>query len=199
MLPDFYTIKTGLQKRVEKVIRRIINRESGFIGEIARTRVFEGDRNKIIASDGVVIQDNAFHEEAVSFQVESALIDNISPEDVRDRLIDSAKKMARAQKKHFYESMNKLIDEAGTSLDAKGAKFSIELWLEGLDKIDIDFNPDNTPRWPTLIMHPKMRELAQEEFQRLETDPSIKEKYEETLRKKRDEWIARENNRKLVG
>ncbi len=110
-----------------------------------------------------------------------------------------AKEMAHEQKRYFFEAMNKIIDAAGNSLDAKGARFSIKLFLEGLDKIDLDFNADGTAKFPTLILHPDMHDLALEELKKLDDDSQIKKEFEEIIQKKRSEWLARENNRQLVG
>ncbi len=199
MLPDFYTLKKKLLHKVNKSLRTIIAKESGFVGTISKTQCFEGDRNKIIGSDGEVIQDKKFHEETSTFQVPLPMMDKISPNEIKQKLITMAKDMASAQSKYFFKTMNELIDDAGISVDAKGKKFSIELFLQGLEAIEIDFNADGTPHYPTLVMHPSMEKIAYEEIKKIEEDPEIKKRHDAILQRKRNEWIARENNRKLVG
>lgn len=199
MLPDFYSLKKKLLYKVNKKLRVIVAKESGFVGTISKTQCFEGHRNKIIGSDGKVIQDQPFHEETSTFQVPLPLMDKIGPNEIEQKLIEMAKDMASSQKKYFFNTMNKLIDDAGNSIDAKGKKFSVELFLKGLETIELDFNTDGTPHYPTLMMHPNMRQLAYEELNKIEEDPEIKKKHDAILQRKRSEWIIRENNRKLVG
>lgn len=199
MLPDFCSLKKQLLRRVNKNIRQIVAREAGFVGTISKTRCFEGDRNQIIGSDGMVIQDTPFHEETAAFQIPSPIANKISPEEVQKRLIEMAKEMAVAQKRYFYRAMNNIIDESGNTINANGAKFSVELFLQCLEKIELDFNPNGTPQFPTLIMHPDMQKLAYEELSKIENEPTIKKRHDAILQTKRSEWIARENNRKLAG
>src|SRR3989338_3316575 len=87
-------------------------------------------------------------------------------------------------------SMNNIIDESGNSINANGAKFSVELFLQCLEKIELDFTPGGTPQFPTLIMHPDMQKLAYEELNRIENNPEIKKKHDAILQRKRSEWIA---------
>ena len=86
--------------------------------------------------------------------------------------------------------MNNIIDESGNSINANGAKFSVELFLQCLEKIELDFTPGGTPQFPTLIMHPDMQKLAYEELNRIENNPEIKKKHDAILQRKRSEWIA---------
>ncbi len=199
MLPDFYSIKRELLKKVDIRARTQIARELGFVGAIKKVKCFEGNRNRVIGSDGKVFQDNEFHQASTGFQIPTHLIDQMGPTEILKKLDEMAKEMAHEQKRYFFEAMNKIIDAAGNSLDAKGARFSIKLFLEGLDKIDLDFNADGTAKFPTLILHPDMHDLALEELKKLDDDSQIKKEFEEIIQKKRSEWLARENNRQLVG
>lgn len=177
----------------------MVAREAGFVGTISKTRIFEGDRNRIIGADGKIIQNKPFHEETTTFQIPFQLMDEIGPEQIQKKLSEMAKEIGTGQKKYFYETINKIINAAGTAVEAKEAKFNIELFLQGIETIDLEFNSNWEPLFPTFIIHPDMQKLANEELKKLEENKEIKEKFNSIIRKKRDEWIVRENNRQLVG
>lgn len=85
------------------------------------------------------------------------------------------------------------------TLDAKGRKFDAQLVIELLEKMQIEFYPDGTPHEifgdGPLFMPEKMAAVDKE----FESNPELKRKFDEMMEKKKEEWRAREADRKLVG
>jgi hypothetical protein len=95
---------------------------------------------------------------------------------------------------HFFSVFEKTCVAAGTATDAGGKPFSFEVYLAGLEKIDLQFDRDGQPILPTLVVHPTMaKHLASlppptEEQQRA---------YSDLIERKRREFNARRRYRKL--
>jgi hypothetical protein len=95
---------------------------------------------------------------------------------------------------HFFDVFHRTCDAAGTATDAGGNPFSFELYLEGLNRIELQFDSDGNPKMPTLVMHPSMAE-------RLRSLPPItsaqQKALDELIERKRTEFNARRRHRKL--
>jgi hypothetical protein len=95
---------------------------------------------------------------------------------------------------HFFKVMERMCDAAGTGADAGGKPFSFEVYLAGLEKIELQFNRDGQPILPALVVHPTMaKQIASlppptEEQQRA---------YNDLIERKRREFNARRRYRKL--
>lgn len=95
---------------------------------------------------------------------------------------------------HFFDILGRTSQAAGTALDCGGKPFSFELYLESLEKIDLQFDENGNPEWPALIVGPQMAEYLNSlppftpEQQRLLDD---------LIETKRKEYNARKRNRNL--
>jgi hypothetical protein len=95
---------------------------------------------------------------------------------------------------HFFRAFERTCDAAGTGTDARGKPFSFELYLAGLEKIELQFDRDGQPILPTLVVHPTMAK-------QLESLPPPTEEqlraYNDLIERKRKEFNARRRYRKL--
>jgi len=95
---------------------------------------------------------------------------------------------------HFFKVFERTCNAAGTGTDAGGKPFSFEMYLAGLEKIELRFDRDDRPILPTLVVHPDMvKQIASlppptEEQQRA---------YNDLIERKRREFNARRRYRKL--
>jgi hypothetical protein len=132
--------------------------------------------------------------------IESRIV--INWDDVRscnlDALAEQADAMADERLSivmpHFFKVFERTCDAAGTGTDARGKPFSFELYLAGLEKIELQFDRDGQPILPTLVVHPTMAKQMEslppptEEQQRA---------YNDLIERKRREFNARRRYRKL--
>ena len=56
-----------------------------------------------------------------------------------------AEQMARVRMEMFYRKFTEVTQEVGNAFDAKGAPFTQEMFFEMLEKVDMEFGPDNQP------------------------------------------------------
>jgi len=95
---------------------------------------------------------------------------------------------------HFFKVFEKTCDAAGTGTDARGRPFSFEMYLAGLEKIELQFDREGQPILPTLVVHPTTaKQLAS-------MPPPTEEQqkaYSNLIERKRGEFNARRRYRKL--
>ena len=67
------------------------------------------------------------------------------------------------------------------------------------NELEIDFDKDEQPELPTIVVHPDVFKNIAEKLAAFENDPEFRRKRAEILARKKLEWRAREADRKLVG
>jgi hypothetical protein len=113
-----------------------------------------------------------------------------------DPIVES---LAKSMSHNMFATMDRVTKETGNVFDAKGEKIRAEHLLELWGRMDVNFNQDGSPKWPTIIIHPNVEERLRGELIRLSDDPLLRASLEKLVQQKREEWRAREANRILVG
>jgi hypothetical protein len=118
--------------------------------------------------------------------------------DVQRVYADMAERMAGQYMGSLFRAVGEACAAGQTAIDAKGGKFSFDLFLEVLAKMQLEF--DERGKWipPTLVMNPKMAAAVKEEALQWEKDPVYMDRLRRLLARKHEEWRERESRRKLV-
>ena len=198
MLPDFPRIKERLLRLASIGYRRRINAD-GLIGQIAAMPYFEGEQ---FASGDVEwhIEESPAEVKAISYEIQRSAIIDRGPA----ALVESLENAAQIHLKELHELLFRKHSEAtervGNAVDALGRPFSADLYLEMLEKIQIDFDASGRPdtSGARLVMHPDVAERVIPLMQQWENDEDFQRRYRDLMLRKRDEWRDRESNRKLV-
>lgn len=122
-------------------------------------------------------------------------IEKMTHEKVLDKIDTVAREMAKQIAKGGYETMNEAAEEVGNVTSADGRPLSIDLLLEGLEKMHLSFDEEGQPSELRFVAHPKMSSALEKIYSQLESHP----RYQELMERKREEERVRENNRELVG
>jgi hypothetical protein len=123
-------------------------------------------------------------------------------DDIRDCNLDAlAEQVNKAAEErlakimpHFFDVLHRITDAAGTAADAGGRPFSFELYLEALERMEIQFDREGNPILPTLVMHPVMAEQLRS------LPPMTQEQQramDDLIERKRTEFNASRRHRKL--
>ena len=97
----------------------------------------------------------------------------------------------------MFDTLDEITTKTGMVTSAGGPP-SPEILLEGLKKIDLEFDSHGIWQPQTLICHPDQAEIAQEAFKELLSSPKYRKELDNLLEDKKKGWRAREANRKLV-
>lgn len=192
MLPDFPTSKKEIRKQLMLLTERL-GREKAPL--LARIKSFTQHEGKIHSYDriGAKPVSEGFEEIAIPVSIELSEIPDLVGENLAAKIEVVADQLARRQVEMFYRKFTEVTREVGNSLDAQGAPFTQDMVFEMLEKVDMEFGPDNQPTF-TLNTTPELAKV----FEGWQDDPSFKARYEGLLNRKRDAWRDRESDRKLV-
>lgn len=95
---------------------------------------------------------------------------------------------------HLFEMMRRTSEAAGAATHTGGKPFSFELFLAGLEKIDISFDEEGKPELPTLVVCPDLgRQIRAMPPLTAEQQKAMND----LMEKKRKEYNARRRDRKL--
>jgi hypothetical protein len=109
---------------------------------------------------------------------------------------DAAREALDSYMPQFFRQLGAICDAAGQSIDAGQKPFSVDLWLDLLEKVNINFTPGGEPAFPELVVHPKMaREV--EAILGGPWTPAQLQRRDRILAQKRNEFDARRRVRVL--
>lgn len=194
MLPDFPEEKSKLMAEWTKYLER---KQNAGLGPFSSPRYFthhEGNRWRIERSDGTV-SESEYEELKGELIVSNEEATTLTPEQIAAKLDDIAANMAAQATASIFATLKDASDEAGNSINANGKPFSKELFLELLSRISIDFDSDGKPQMPTMIVPPGFNKSLLDEWDK---DPELAQKHDEIMKRKKEEFDAREASRKLV-
>jgi len=189
-LPEYEQALSGF---VYRAIHELMCQKDPVLGSIKTVPIPQAPIFRNTLPSGQVVENkpilvgspfNVAMKDAISGNVESLLV----------AIDDAAEDGLRTIMPRFFEYISRLSDAAGTSTDAKGRPPSLDLFLEMLEKIDIEFEDDGKPIMPTLIMHPDTAQALQK------LPPPTQEqkkKLEELMQRKKQEYNDRRRHRKL--
>ena len=197
MLPDFPEQKKRLADLYTRILREA-RAGASVVSQCTHTPVHEGKRDQIIREDGT--QDPVdFRRLEATMEIHRDEFPSLTPAKLVERYRQLGQEMAREQMKVLIETLNRTCEESGQKVDGKGEPFTIELWMEMLEKMELPFGEDGELKESFCLIHPKMAERVKAEAERLEREPGLRRRYEELKARKRRLWLDREAARKLVG
>jgi len=106
--------------------------------------------------------------------------------------------MGNEMMKGLFEKLDEVTKETGNVVNAGGKGLTPDLFLDCLEKIQVDIGPDGNPQWPTLHMGPASHAQFQKVFPGWLKDPSFISRMEGIVLRKREEFYEREACRRLV-
>lgn len=198
MLPDFILLKKKLLENLLIPAFEEARLTDPLLSRIRSGTQHEGRERRYQTVDGQT-KDQPYEQFHAEFLITPEEVTDMEFEHIIQKFralgVEAVSQMAQ----HSFKVINKVIEEAGNSIDAKGKKISPDLILESLDKILIDFDEDTgKAQLPTFYIHPNQAEAYKKVLEEAKQDSEFKRKFDETIEKKRKEWHDREAIRKLV-
>ncbi|MGH7982554.1 MAG: hypothetical protein ACREFF_05340 [Candidatus Udaeobacter sp.] len=98
----------------------------------------------------------------------------------------------------IYSTIGAATEEVGNVINARGGPFTFDLLLACIEKVQLDFLPDGRPRFPELHLGAAAYTDVQRQLPEWNRDPECRKRFEEVLRRKREEFLERETRRRLA-
>lgn len=195
MFPDFPDTKRLFSRFFRSYMRRKA-REISPYGTVQTHYLHEGRDMKITRADESE-STSGMEQLSVLLEIKYDEIENLTLQKAIAKLDAMIIEMVQKQTNLIRERMSNEIPESQT-LDAMGRGFDAQVVIDTLEKMQVEFYPDGTPHEIFLDPAPTPERMAavDEEFR---SNPELKRKFDEMMAKKKEEWCAREADRKLVG
>jgi len=164
--------------------RRSERAKAPFLAKIKGFAQHEGTAHSYDRIGAKAVTDEGFEAIAIPVTIDVSEIPDLVGEKLAAKIDAVADGLASKRMEMFYRKMNEVTEEVGNAMDMKGAPLTQDAFFTILERVDVEFGPDNLP---TSVWH---------------TTPALAEVIgkwdEELLDRKRNEWRDRESNRKLV-
>jgi hypothetical protein len=108
-------------------------------------------------------------------------------------MYEAAQQALAATMPQVFEGMDDAISKGGTVVDAKGREFDWHIYLDALDKVELDFDGEGKPRLQTLVVHPDVAER----IKKLPFTDEHTTRMDAIIARKKVEFDARRRVRKL--
>ena len=198
MLPDFLKVKEKLEIMLDYSFRQAILSHLGPVANVPISLSFEGNKTILIRADGSVEEMDP-KQATTEFQVNFEEFEEMNDAVVLNKIDGAAEEIAGQQAKSLYEEVGKAAEQVGNVVSADGKPFSMDLFFEGLEKIDIDFDEDGNPSGLMCSVSPALYPSVAKAVEQAKADPEMDKRFDAIMERKKEEWRVRESNRKLVG
>jgi len=198
MLPDLQSLKRDIQRILDRYLQTQVHARLGVFNESPHHTIHEGNRLRTIRADGSV-EDSNLKEASAEVMLKLDEIPQLTIEQRVAKINDMADKMAQQMNEHLFGALNATLDKAGQVVDQQGKPLDVDAVFKVLEKIQLDFDEAGKPDQLSIVVHPTLAPQAKLVFEKIESDPVLRERYEEIIVRKRFEWRDREADRKLVG
>lgn len=197
MLPEFRSVKRAVAERLAHEAQ-ISAADSSLLQGVSSYRQHEGDRTVIIREDDST--DTIHYDKPLTAEIVVATSDmRKQGPGASIRAVESAaEQLAAGMSKRLLEVVEDATDRAGNVVDAGGKPFTLEMYADGLEKMDLSFDEAGMWNPPTLVMHPSMLERYRKEIEKHGADSAVTKRINEIVERKRKEHHAREACRALV-
>lgn len=165
--------------------------------EIPERSIPEGDGVITIGEDGkeMIVEMRTMQASATK-PLESFV--SADPEKIYGMLHELAFQMAVQQLELLQEKVGEAAQSVGNNMERQGT-ITAETIFNIHRKIRLDFYPNGEPHVLEMISGPEMTAQYDQMMAQIKADPELNREFEAIIEIKRQEWHARENNRKLVG
>ena len=197
MLPDFPKTKRYVYQSFIEAVNKERNKNP-FLSQIKIRPIYEGNSFEVITEDGYSDKGTSKEIAISKFEISREELIAKGPEAFFSKVKQIGKEAGEQSSREMIKKIEETTDRTNNIVDAKSEKLSPKHILSALDKISIEFDDYGNMIRPLLVLSPELGKRVKKEAPDWEKDPYMTALYKVVIAKKRQEWIDRQNNRKLV-
>jgi hypothetical protein len=187
-----------MEQEVSQVIENLLvlslSRDDPLFSRLPDRPTYEGETFSVV-QDGATA-DVEFAPVEHVFVFERELFESTDFEKFMEILCEGIETLKEEKHRTFYAQLDKILERQGQS--RKGVPFTCDTFIEALEMIDLAFDDDGKWIPPNLVIHPNMASTVEDVLNQIYSDPVKKRKLDTLLDRKREEYLAKKANRKLV-
>jgi hypothetical protein len=197
MLPDLPRLKRDIQYALDRYLWGQVHARLGFFNEAPKHPIQEGNRLRIVRADGS-IHESELKESSAEMSLKLDDVPRLTLEKRISILNDQAENIARQISTQLFKDLTEELDKSGQVVDQKGMPLTPEAIFAVLEKVQLEFD-ETGEHEVSIVLPPALAPKAMEALKQIESDQTLRKRYEEVIARKRMEWRDREAARKLVG
>jgi hypothetical protein len=198
MLPDWPETKDEVAQAFVRFIRLEVQARLGLLSEIGQVTVHEGDGTAISRADGSS-DEQGFTQLGAEMQISEDEFAGLPLPRVLDELRGVADQLARARSEHACSVLGAAAEAVGNVVDAAGGSLTADFILRCWETVEIAFDEHGRPQLPTIVLGPGQEEALRQARAQIAQEPELRRRAEDIIRRKREQWLAREADRTLAG
>jgi hypothetical protein len=196
MLPDFPNTKDLILKRVSKQITRLEMEKHPILSEMKSFAQHEGRLLKF-QQIGFGEKTQEAEEQQVAIPITWEEVPDLHGEKLTQKLGKMAEDMGALKMKMFFKRVDESVEQTGNKLDAQGKAPDGAMLLDMIEMAEEDFDSSGNSQMKWLL-HPDMIPAMKKASKEIEDDPELTRRRDAINSRHREQWLGRENNRKLV-
>jgi hypothetical protein len=197
MLPDFPEVKTELDRKARVLMRLHTALSNPVLRQIRTTIQHEGDRHTYGTVDGQV-RDMEYHQIESAMEFSMSELPDLTVEQIFARLEGAAQNMTRQMAQSMFRQISAATEEAGTSVSAGGQPLTFDLYLESIERMEVEFDEDTGQPTFQIVVHPSIAQRLQELATEWQANAECHARYKALMKRKYEKWREREARRTLV-
>src|SRR5258708_28502679 len=151
MLPDFFSAKQILTRKLMKELRAGIDANAPMFSQIRAYVMAEGDTFSYQTFDGDIGRQKF---KALTHRIE--VKGDLAPEQLQAEMEKKFREMTEAVGRQFetslFDTVREATEKTGLGFDAGGKPFHPSMLWDMLEKMDVDFDKKGQPILPTLVV-----------------------------------------------
>jgi hypothetical protein len=200
MIVDFIEVKRALDKAANMFIRAEIKKRTPFVSQIGVIPQHEGSDASYETVDRRVQEIDYQLTLSKPITLTKEEMAGLSIDDIQRLLTEVAEDMAHKIERTALDKLGQILEDTGNTVVESGP-LGPESFLRSLEVMQVDFDDvRQRPHIPQIVLHPNTFAKLKAQTDRMSADElnAIERRREEILDKKYEEYVSRENNRKLV-
>ena len=198
MLPDFPEVKNRLGDRLIRRVKCQLAQEDPFLARIRHHRIFEGHDMIVTGPDGWRDKIKCKKLQA-SASLSYKEIEGQDTSSLTAQMGGIAGQFAEQRAKLFFNKIDEVTEATGNVVKtAVPGSPKPDDFFQMIKTIQWDFDENGAPVPYTFVSTPEGARRFYAVLEQIDSDPALKQQYEEIMAVKRDQWRVREAHRKLV-
>jgi hypothetical protein len=196
VLPDFPKSKGELLRLVAKRIASLEKEQHPILAQIKTFTQHEGVSIQFDQVDFGKKTQQA-EEQLISVEIRFDDVPTLTGESLDKKIRFLAEQSGAQKMKALFARIEEATEQTGQRLNANGKPIDARMLLDMIDMGEVGFDRTGKPT-SSFIVHPNMIPALKRASEEVENDPELKRRLESINSRQRQQWIDRENRRKLV-
>jgi len=143
------------------------------------------------------VHDIEFQRQQAVFNIKTEEARGLTPKAFVEAARQPGRELGMKIAKDLYASVGAAAEAVGNVVKADG-EFTFDLLLDCLRTVKLDFLPDGKARFPELHLGPAAFAEVQRKLPEWNSNPECRARFDELMRRKKEEFLEREACRRLV-